>query len=1045
MLANMKKRICIIAAACVALAGLSLSGCIKENLIPSVIPDGNARVTLGFDFEALNAALSTRGVKGDLDFEINDLVVLFYKASGDSEDGKLLYAFEFTQPEMYWEKRTPAHCEETTYHGNVSLDVPYGDYRIYAAANVRKLMEEYEYRVVGADGTVSYELSEKQLREIQIPWPKEYSSEVGSDKPASFGVPDAMFGYFTREGVNDHTAEKYRNVIHHNLKLYPQQGEIYKGSLGLDHTDENLPKPVTIDKNNLEVQAWLKRVVSKLTVGFDGNSLKSGVEIYIKSVSIRYVAATCFLGHDNSVGELNDVENITVDFYEEQTEPDQRLNIIYSTDDGATGAAITQDTPAYPRPHASPNMQTDTSEDGETRTWNPVWYDYVHGNTTKPSPEHDGKPITLYFMENLQGVAEGNPKINDSGEKDGRPNGTYVEVKAYYRNTGKTDLGKKTAGEITYRFMLGKNITNDFNAERNCHYKLILSFVGDANNPDWHIDYEEKQLPYFRIPYNLEDGGEENGFTDEANSEVWHKNENWNHSWVWYAYDNDHNPIAEIAKEIVYYDSRSNGFNITPEKNNVTRKFYQVVTVYPIKDDGETDLKNGIVAQVLACDTDEAGETYYTKKGGANISMYYRYEINPEAEKVNNEYGKYGYFTIKSSELTNEIAKGTDGYNRHENYLYVEYDPDTKKLALVEKPSKIRYETRPYTVQDYDNNKYPIVKIGASYWFRENLRTIGLGGSYSVSPYEANQESYNGGEGCLYVEEAKAMYKTVEGDSNGEKFGLLYNLAAIAGSEEFDPWMWAAGAWSSGEFDQFYEPSRSAENVHLVQFDTYMCAKEQENEWQITPKGWHIVEGGGDFVAFGENGTRTFGDVFYDHQYLMDYLAADLFRAVRDKDELTWPNTDYVNNQIKQKNLSGLSLLAILPDGEKKSINYNVNMPSKYEDGMIIPYWTDSFLLCAGTPSSNSRNLYPYPVSPFFTAAQSFVADYGGLGTLVCQEQMSANQYHKDVNKFYIPVRPVRHSFKTYTKKDGSQIPSSYMAQSWDDINGNSWVWSENN
>ena len=33
-----------------------------------------------------------------------------------------------------------------------------------------------------------------------------------------------------------------------------------------------------------------------------------------------------------------------------------------------------------------------------------------------------------------------------------------------------------------------------------------------------------------------------------------------------------------------------------------------------------------------------------------------------------------------------------------------------------------KYKLEPYTISDADGIEYPIVKIGASYWMRENLR-----------------------------------------------------------------------------------------------------------------------------------------------------------------------------------------------------------------------------------------------------------------------------------------------------------------------------------
>ena len=37
--------------------------------------------------------------------------------------------------------------------------------------------------------------------------------------------------------------------------------------------------------------------------------------------------------------------------------------------------------------------------------------------------------------------------------------------------------------------MLGQNVTTDYDAKRNCHYKLTLYFNGFADEPDWRIDY----------------------------------------------------------------------------------------------------------------------------------------------------------------------------------------------------------------------------------------------------------------------------------------------------------------------------------------------------------------------------------------------------------------------------------------------------------------------------------------------------------------------------------------------------------------------------
>lgn len=118
----------------------------------------------------------------------------------------------------------------------------------------------------------------------------------------------------------------------------------------------------------------------------------------------------------------------------------------------------------------------------------------------------------LFFYENMQGEgkdkrqdADGDkeldaPGLNNKPEdkfyKDQKPYGTYIEVKAYYVSNVDGRVGN---GDIIYRFMLGKDVYKDYNAERNHHYKLTLKFNKYANDVDWHIEYEEPE-PGIEVP-----------------------------------------------------------------------------------------------------------------------------------------------------------------------------------------------------------------------------------------------------------------------------------------------------------------------------------------------------------------------------------------------------------------------------------------------------------------------------------------------------------------------------------------------------------------
>lgn len=76
------------------------------------------------------------------------------------------------------------------------------------------------------------------------------------------------------------------------------------------------------------------------------------------------------------------------------------------------------------------------------------------------------------------------------------PFGTYIEVEGYYVSRNDDQV---TNGKIIYRFMLGQDIYYNFDATRNCHYKLTLNFRGNGNEVDWHIEYNE-EFPQLYLP-----------------------------------------------------------------------------------------------------------------------------------------------------------------------------------------------------------------------------------------------------------------------------------------------------------------------------------------------------------------------------------------------------------------------------------------------------------------------------------------------------------------------------------------------------------------
>lgn len=210
---------------------------------------------------------------------------------------------------------------------------------------------------------------------------------------------------------------------------------------------------VNINKSSTSLHAWVRRAASKVTVSFDGSNLYENVYIYIHTVQIKDIPNTCLLGAANTPDAADEL------IAEGETMYLRTSGSTVNTD----GLRITKGVPTGGQ-----------SEDA------------VHSETAD----------ALYFYENMQGTEPEKHQYNNFESKDNKPYGTYIEVKGYYVNKTADNASQ---GPIIYRFMLGKNTTDDFNAERNNHYKVVLKFKNDANDPDWHIEYEPEN-PEISVP-----------------------------------------------------------------------------------------------------------------------------------------------------------------------------------------------------------------------------------------------------------------------------------------------------------------------------------------------------------------------------------------------------------------------------------------------------------------------------------------------------------------------------------------------------------------
>ncbi|MDE6650159.1 MAG: hypothetical protein K2K45_09555 [Muribaculaceae bacterium] len=430
--------------------------------------DGTLHMSVAF--EPLYGIDNTTRTSGDAIKGLKSLSILFYNTEGKLVTSVTQWGSkpgEGDESILGWDLKdkgntsmpsakpadTPdnaVQAEDSTALATFRLkDIPMGKYHIYAVANMGDLSND-ESTFTDKDGntvTVKEAIeTEKGLKSIKLTW----NSNIASN--------DQMFGYFSPQLNNE--------------DAYNKPG------------DFDAPEVIVSDKTP-KLYAWVRRAASKVTIAYDGSNLKDNVWIYIHKVTIRDIPRTCMLGEINSPNA------------ESQLDPEG--GSLYYNNDGVT--------------------LTDPSE-----TDHEQWLKITNENTTPVGSDHSKNAQALFFYENMQGDYKDLPEderkkydkhqsaspehgvLVDPGDpdyKDEVPYGTWVEVEAFYRSDNPDNI---TSGDIIYRFMLGKDVEYNYNAERNHHFKLTLKFNGWANQADWHIEYTEddpaiKVQQTFYMPY----------------------------------------------------------------------------------------------------------------------------------------------------------------------------------------------------------------------------------------------------------------------------------------------------------------------------------------------------------------------------------------------------------------------------------------------------------------------------------------------------------------------------------------------------------------
>lgn len=221
----------------------------------------------------------------------------------------------------------------------------------------------------------------------------------------------------------------------------------------------------------------LKRTLAMFSVKMDGTNLKEGVRITPKRISLHNVPKSCFIGTDNKINNKN-----------ESAKDGQVVDV--------------------------------TNADG--------WGALTKERKTIGGHEKEDGTIPMFMFENRQGI---NNKIT-SDEVTKAPEGytgnspkelqsfldkdqkyTYILIEAdyYYQDPHNSNVG--VHGNIAYRFLLGNNIYNDFNIDRNNYYQITLSLTdkGGAKedgktDENGNLLINDKDLSW-RVEMNIKDWG----------------------------------------------------------------------------------------------------------------------------------------------------------------------------------------------------------------------------------------------------------------------------------------------------------------------------------------------------------------------------------------------------------------------------------------------------------------------------------------------------------------------------------------------------------
>lgn len=444
---------------------LMLGGCYDDtfDINNGEYPDGETEIQCVMDFQPFRSDATTRAHSGNLLDKADDLCLVAYDLDGNLMDG---FPVEITKEDHGLSVTTINRVEgdgsasndhpaqNTTQRAGFRMKLPYGKYYLYGIANLGQRDDSGNLIT-----TTCHELSEGAYRDRVTVRDSLLNTRLNWNREKLYSNSQ-MLGFFA---VGE-TSASPRTAV------------------------DTYDKTVIIDKPSMKLHCWLRRSAAKVTVDFDGSNLLDNVKIYVKRVTLHDIPTFCFLGRKNAIHNANDL-------YPGKTSDE--------TDGGAM----------------RPDNSADYIDYGEGND-HTQWPSIANGKPALTKPDgtglgdlHSESAPAMYLFENMQGEGEEHdvnnknmlPVIDKPGDVAGKDDvkdkvefGSYIEVEAYYTHVSSSYLSQ---GKIIYRFMLGRDALNNFDVERNHHFKITMCPRGYGNDVDWHIEYTEDSGFEYHDPY----------------------------------------------------------------------------------------------------------------------------------------------------------------------------------------------------------------------------------------------------------------------------------------------------------------------------------------------------------------------------------------------------------------------------------------------------------------------------------------------------------------------------------------------------------------